>query len=103
MLLTRKAQASAAPQARLARGLNGVLAATLDRRAFLKGSGMVTILFMVIGWAVMFLAIGLGWGAFLLSRLMKTNPATIRTVEMALRLALTAGRSWTVIGVLGFP
>ncbi|KPK06989.1 MAG: formate dehydrogenase [Betaproteobacteria bacterium SG8_39] len=40
MLLTRKAQASAAPQARLARGLNGVLAKTMDRRAFLKRSGV---------------------------------------------------------------
>jgi len=40
MLLTRKAQASAAPQARLARGLNGMLAKTMDRRAFLKRSGV---------------------------------------------------------------
>ncbi len=40
MLLTRKAQASAAPQARLARGLSGVLAKTMDRRAFLKRSGV---------------------------------------------------------------
>jgi formate dehydrogenase major subunit len=40
MLLTRKAQASGAPQARLARGLNGVLAKTMDRRAFLKRSGV---------------------------------------------------------------
>jgi len=40
MLLTRKAQANLAPQARLARGLNGVLAKTMDRRAFLKRSGV---------------------------------------------------------------
>jgi formate dehydrogenase major subunit len=40
MLLTRKAQANGAPQARLARGLNGLLAKTMDRRAFLKRSGV---------------------------------------------------------------
>ena len=40
MLLTRKAQANVAPQARLARGLSGVLAKTMDRRAFLKRSGV---------------------------------------------------------------
>ncbi len=40
MLLTRKAQANVAPQARLARGLSGVLAKTMDRRVFLKRSGV---------------------------------------------------------------
>jgi len=45
MLLTRKATSSAAPQSRalrshLSRGLSGVLAATMDRRAFLKRSGV---------------------------------------------------------------
>jgi formate dehydrogenase major subunit len=40
MLLTRKAQAHAAPQARLARGVSGVFAKTMDRRAFLKRSGV---------------------------------------------------------------
>jgi formate dehydrogenase major subunit len=40
MLLTRKAQSSGAPQARLARGLSGVLAKTMDRRAFLQRSGV---------------------------------------------------------------
>ena len=40
MLLTRKATSSAAPQARLSRGLSGVLAKTMDRRAFLKRSGV---------------------------------------------------------------
>jgi formate dehydrogenase major subunit len=40
MLLTRKATASAAPQPRLARGLSGVLAKTMDRRTFLKRSGV---------------------------------------------------------------
>jgi formate dehydrogenase major subunit len=40
MLLTRKANASVAPQSRLARSLSGVLAKTLDRRTFLKRSGV---------------------------------------------------------------
>jgi formate dehydrogenase major subunit len=40
MLLTRKATSSAAPQSRLARGLNGMLGRTIDRRAFLKRSGV---------------------------------------------------------------
>jgi formate dehydrogenase major subunit len=40
MLLTRKAASSAMPQARLARGLAGVLAKTMDRRAFLRRSGV---------------------------------------------------------------
>jgi len=40
MLLTRKAQTGGAPQARLARGLSGVLAKTMDRRAFLQRSGV---------------------------------------------------------------
>src|SRR4051812_49922708 len=40
MLLTRKASSSAVPQAKLARGLSGVLAKTIDRRAFLKRSGL---------------------------------------------------------------
>src|SRR5918995_2172551 len=40
MLLTRKASTSAAPQARLARGLSGVMAKTMDRRTFLKRSGV---------------------------------------------------------------
>jgi formate dehydrogenase major subunit len=40
MLLTRKAASSALPQARLARGLAGVLAKTMDRRAFLRRSGV---------------------------------------------------------------
>jgi formate dehydrogenase major subunit len=40
MLLTRKATGSAAPQSRLARGLNGMLGRTIDRRAFLKRSGV---------------------------------------------------------------
>jgi formate dehydrogenase major subunit len=40
MLLTRKANASVAPQARLARGLSGILAKTIDRRTFLKRSGV---------------------------------------------------------------
>ena len=40
MLLTRKAESSAVPQARLARGLAGVLAKTMDRRAFLRRSGV---------------------------------------------------------------
>jgi formate dehydrogenase major subunit len=41
MLLTRKASSAAVPQSRLARGLSGVLSqATMDRRAFLKRSGV---------------------------------------------------------------
>ena len=40
MLLTRKGSAPAASQSRLARGLSGVLAKTLDRRAFLRRSGI---------------------------------------------------------------
>jgi formate dehydrogenase major subunit len=40
MLLTRKATASVSPQGRLARGLSGVLAKTMDRRTFLKRSGV---------------------------------------------------------------
>src|SRR5690606_4860415 len=40
MLLTRKAGAAAAPQSRLARGLSGVLAKTMDRRTLLKRSGV---------------------------------------------------------------
>src|SRR5438045_8066614 len=40
MLLTRKATSTAAPQNRLARGLSGALAATMDRRTFLKRSGV---------------------------------------------------------------
>ncbi|HEU4644730.1 MAG TPA: molybdopterin-dependent oxidoreductase, partial [Burkholderiales bacterium] len=40
MLLTRKASDPAAPQSRLARGLSGVLAKTMDRRAFLRRSGV---------------------------------------------------------------
>ena len=40
MLLTRKANAGVAPQSRLAQGLNGVLAKTIDRRGFLKRSGV---------------------------------------------------------------
>src|SRR5262245_33838981 len=40
MLLTRKATGAAAPQPRLARGLSGVLAKTMDRRAVLKRSGV---------------------------------------------------------------
>ena len=39
MLLTRKATA-AVPQSRLARGLSGVLAKTMDRRTFLRRSGV---------------------------------------------------------------
>ena len=39
MLLTRKAS-QAVPQARLSRGLSGVLAKTMDRRAFLQRSGV---------------------------------------------------------------
>src|ERR671935_968593 len=40
MLLTRKATGAAAPQPRLSRGLSGVLAKTMDRRTFLKRSGV---------------------------------------------------------------
>jgi formate dehydrogenase major subunit len=40
MLLTRKASEHAVPQSRLARGLAGVLAKTMDRRAFLRRSGV---------------------------------------------------------------
>ncbi len=40
MLLTRKATEHAVPQSRLARGLSGVLAKTMDRRAFLRRSGI---------------------------------------------------------------
>ena len=40
MLLTRKATSSAVPQNRLARGLSGTLAGTIDRRTFLKRSGI---------------------------------------------------------------
>jgi len=40
MLLTRKHTAHAAPQSRLARRLAGVLPATMDRRAFLRRSGL---------------------------------------------------------------
>ncbi|MEA3192906.1 MAG: formate dehydrogenase major subunit [Betaproteobacteria bacterium] len=40
MLLTRKATSSAAPQNRLARGLSGALAGTMDRRTFLRRSGI---------------------------------------------------------------
>jgi formate dehydrogenase major subunit len=40
MLLTRKATGSVTAQARLARGLSGALAKTMDRRTFLKRSGI---------------------------------------------------------------
>jgi formate dehydrogenase major subunit len=40
MLLTRKSSGTAAPQSRLARSLSGALARTMDRRAFLKRSGV---------------------------------------------------------------
>ena len=40
MLLTRKANGSVSQQSRLSHGLNGVLAKTIDRRAFLKRSGL---------------------------------------------------------------
>jgi formate dehydrogenase major subunit len=40
MLLTRKSASAAVPQSRLARGLQGVLAKTMDRRAFLRRSGV---------------------------------------------------------------
>ena len=40
MLLTRKSESNAAPQSRLTRGLSNVVAKTMDRRAFLKRSGV---------------------------------------------------------------
>src|SRR3990172_5868806 len=40
MLLIRKATSQAAPQSRLSRGLSSVTAKTMDRRAFLKRSGV---------------------------------------------------------------
>lgn len=40
MLLTRKSASAAVPQSRLARGLQGALAKTMDRRAFLRRSGV---------------------------------------------------------------
>jgi formate dehydrogenase major subunit len=40
MLLTRKASTQAAPQSRLARAATGALAKTMDRRTFLKRSGI---------------------------------------------------------------
>src|SRR6266853_719448 len=40
MLLTRKSSANGSAQPRLAKGLQGVLAKTMDRRAFLKRSGV---------------------------------------------------------------
>jgi formate dehydrogenase major subunit len=40
MLLTRKTTGEISPQARLAQGLNGILARTIDRRTFLKRSGL---------------------------------------------------------------
>jgi len=40
MLLTRKATSIASPQARLSRALNGALAKTMDRRTFLKRTGV---------------------------------------------------------------
>ncbi len=40
MLLTRKSGAAAVPQSRLSRGLSSVLAKTIDRRTFLKRSGV---------------------------------------------------------------
>ena len=40
MLLTKKTSGGAAPQSRLAQGLGGVLAKTIDRRTFLKRSGL---------------------------------------------------------------
>ena len=40
MLLTRKANGSVDEKSRLARGLNGVLGKTIDRRTFLKRSGI---------------------------------------------------------------
>ena len=41
MLLTRKSSVAAVPQSRLARSLSGALARTMDRRAFLKRTGVV--------------------------------------------------------------
>jgi len=41
MLLTRKSSAGVVPQSRLARSLSGAVARTMDRRAFLKRSGVV--------------------------------------------------------------
>ena len=40
MLLTRKATSHAAPQTRLARALSGAAPKTMDRRTFLKRSGI---------------------------------------------------------------
>jgi len=40
MLLTKKSSAPAAPQSRLSRGLSAVMGKTLDRRSFLKRSGI---------------------------------------------------------------
>jgi formate dehydrogenase major subunit len=40
MLLTRKASSAVLPNARLARGLSGIVAKTMDRRSFLKRSGV---------------------------------------------------------------
>ena len=40
MLLTRKATSEAVPQARLSRGRASVAPKTMDRRAFLKRSGI---------------------------------------------------------------
>ena len=40
MLLTRKATGTASPHARLSRVLNGALAKTMDRRTFLKRTGV---------------------------------------------------------------
>jgi formate dehydrogenase major subunit len=40
MLLTRKAVGQAVAQPRLSRGLSGAMAKTMDRRAFLKRSGV---------------------------------------------------------------
>ena len=40
MLLTRKATSQAVPQARLARAAIGAIAKTIDRRTFLKRSGI---------------------------------------------------------------
>jgi len=40
MLLTRKSGSAGVPQSRLARGLSGVMVKTMDRRAFLRRSGL---------------------------------------------------------------
>src|SRR5512134_3398895 len=40
MLLTKKSTVTSAPQSRLARSLSGTLARTVDRRTFLKRSGV---------------------------------------------------------------